>query len=260
MRLTPQQLITQLSTVLDASLVRLGIESYIEMQQRFLAGDWQPAELDGGRLCEAISRCLYQMDAGRVSHTKSVKDIREYLIDEKNVLSHRLGLKDRKHIAKVIEVVYKFRSDRGAVHISTEYDANYMDSMLVIHSCKWILAEFLRLAWNQDRKVIAETIAQLVQLEHSLIHELDGKPLVLAQNISAPHEILLLLNHAPNNRLSRSEIQSSIHHHTAANVGTALNRLIANRDIRDAGNSEVALTPNGQQRVIQEILPKYAPN
>jgi hypothetical protein len=259
MRLTPQQLITQLSTVLDGSLVRLAVESYVEMQQRFLVGDWQPAELDGGRLCEAIARCLYQMDTGRVSHNKSVADVRVYLMDEDNSRAHRLGAKDRKHIAKVIEVVYKFRSDRGAVHISPDYNANYMDSMLILHAGKWIFAEFLRLAWNQDRKVIAETIAQLVQLEHSLIHELDGKPLVLAKGISAPSEILLLLNHASNNRLGRADIEQQAHHHKPTTLAVAITRLINSRDIRDLGNGEVALTPNGQRRVMQEILPKYSP-
>ncbi|WP_096603080.1 hypothetical protein [Calothrix sp. NIES-2100] len=65
----------------------------------------------------------------------------------------------------------------------------------MLHASKWIFAEFLSLVWNQDRKVVAETIAQIVQLEHSIIHELDGKPLVLSRDISATDEVLLLLYH-----------------------------------------------------------------
>lgn len=78
MQLTPQQLIAELSTVVDSSLARNVVESYGEMEQRFLIGDWQPAELDGGRLCEAVSRCLYQLDTARISHSKSVGEIRNY--------------------------------------------------------------------------------------------------------------------------------------------------------------------------------------
>ena len=74
-----------------------------------------------------------------------------------------------------------------------------MDSMLILHVRKWMFAEFLRLAWTADKQVIADTIAQIVQLQHTLIHELDGKPLVLARGIPAADEILLLLNHAPGN-------------------------------------------------------------
>jgi hypothetical protein len=257
MKFTPQNLIHQLSTILDADLARAVVESYVEMQQRFLAGDWKPAELDGGRLCEAVSRCLLQRDTGVVSHSELPGKIRELLLDKNR--AHNLGQKDRQHITNVIQVVYKFRSDRGPVHISPIYTANYMDSMLVMHAGKWIFAELLRLAWNQNRKVVAEIIAQLVQLEHSLIHELDGRPLVLAKSISAPDEVLLLLNHAPNNRLSRIELRQQAANQKPQTVNTAISRLIKEKNIRPVGDGEVALTPNGQKRVMDEILPRLAP-
>jgi hypothetical protein len=128
---------------------------------------------------------------------------------------------------------------------------------LIVDRKKWIIAEFLRLAWNQDRQVIAEVIAQIVQLEHSLIHELDGKPLVLAKGISAPEEILLLLFNAPNNRLSRSELKT-LAAQKPTNVNTAVTRLIKDKEIRAVGE-EVAITPPGQKRVVEEIIPKHAP-
>ncbi|WP_026733286.1 hypothetical protein [Fischerella sp. PCC 9605] len=254
MQLTSHQLIQELSKIVDPNLAHAVVECYVEMQQRFLAGDWQPTELDGGRFCEAISRCLLQMDTGKVDHTKLPGKVREDLLDKNG--HHRLGYKDRYHIAKVIEVVYKFRSDRGAVHISTEYTANYMDSMLVLHASKWIFAEFLRLAWNQDRQVVAEVIAQIVQLEHSIIHELDGKPLVLIKDISAIDEVLLLLFHADNNRLSRTELREQAANQKPQTVSVAISRLIRIKDIRPIGTNEVALTPNGQKRIIEQILPK----
>ncbi len=227
------------------------------MEQRFLAGDWKPSELDGGRLCEAVSRCLYQLDTGTVSHTKMPAEIREALLDQSR--QHKLPSKDRHHIARVIELVYKFRSDRGAVHISPTYNANYVDSMLVLHAGKWILAEFLRLAWNADRDTVAEVIAQLVQLEYSLIHELDGKPLVLAKNISAPEEILLLLNHAPTNRLGRADLREFATHQKPNTLSVAVSRLIRERQIRVAEDGDLALTPPGKKRVIEEIVPKWTP-
>lgn len=253
MRRTSKQLIQDLSKVVDPHFAQAAVESYVEMQQRFLAGDWQPTELDGGRFCEAISRCLLQMDTRKVDHHKLPGKVRESLLDKS--LPHKLGSKDRYHLAKVIEVVYGFRSDRGAVHISAEYTANYMDSMLVLHASKWIFAEFLRLVWNQDRRVVAETIAQIVQLEHSVIHELDGKPLVLARDISATDEILLLLYHAANNRLGRADLREQAADQKPQNVNVALSRLIKSKDIRLAGD-EVALTPNGQKRLLEQILPK----
>ncbi|ALF52145.1 hypothetical protein ACX27_03630 [Nostoc piscinale CENA21] len=257
MRRTSEQLIQELSKMVDVHFAHAVVECYVEMQQRFLAGDWQPAELDGGRFCEAVSRCLFQMDTGKIDHRQLPGDIRRHLLNKS--IPHKLGSKDRYHLAKVIEVVYGFRSDRGAVHISTEYTANYMDSMLVLHASKWIFAEFLRLVWNRDQKVVAETIAQIVQLEHSVIHELDGKPLILARDISATDEVLLLLYHAANNRLSRVELREQAAGQSSQNVNVAVSRLIKNKEIRPVAEDEVALTPNGQKRILEQVLPKYTP-
>lgn len=252
----PEALIQQLSTTVDPQLARSAIEAYVEMQKRFLGGDWGPAELNGGRLCEAVSRCLLQMDTGTVSRTELPGKIRQTLTNVN--ISHKVHQKDREHIARVIELVYKFRSDRGAVHISPIHSANSMDSMLVLQAGKWILAEFLRLSWNSDRKVVGQVIEQLVQLEHSLVHELDGRPLVVAPDISVPEEVLLLLNHASKNRLARSEIRSLTPNQKPNTVAATISRLIASRETRDAGNGEVALTPPGQKRIREVILPKYS--
>ncbi len=211
--------------------------------------------MNGGRFCEAVARGLYQLDTGRVSHRKSVGDVRGYFRDQNH--SHKLNPKDRSHIERVIGVVYKFRSDRGVVHISKDYTANNMDAMLVLHACKWLFAEFLRLAWEEDRKTIAETIAQIVQIEDPLIHVLDGAPLILDPEVSGPEEVLLLLNHAPTNRLTESDLYEQIANNTRDNVRKAVDRLKDSNEIRRTEN-EIALTPRGRKRIMEEILPKYS--
>jgi hypothetical protein len=181
-----------------------------------------------------------------------------FLEDFNKKRTHNLAEGDRRHFCKAIRLVYKFRSDRGPVHISPIYTANYMDSMLILHVGKWMFAEFLRIAWTADKQVIADTIAQIVQLQHTLIHELDGKPLVLASGIPAADEILLLLNHAGGNRLSRASIRQYAPLQKAPTLNAAITKLIANREIRDEGTGELALTPRGQHRVMNEVIPKHS--
>ncbi len=256
MPLSAKQLIAELARVVDTALADAVVSSYVEMQQRFFAGDWQPSELDGGRLCEAISRALYQLDSGTVTHSQLPKELCEKIEDEQNLRPHGLDLKDRHHISRAIGLVYKFRSDRGSVHISPKYTADFMDSMLMVHAGKWIFAEFLRLAWKQDKAVIAETIAQIVQLEYSLIHELDGMPLVLESSVSAPEEILLLLNHAEGHKLSKEELSQQAKNNTSTSLTVAFSRLLKSNEIRSTSTAgEVALTPKGQKRVIEKIIP-----
>lgn len=256
MPLSAKQLVAELAKVVDPTLAGAVVTSYVEMQQRFLAGDWQPTELDGGRLCEAVSRACYQLDSGTVTHSQLPKELCEKIEDEQGLRPHSLDIKDRHHICRAIGLVYKFRSDRGSVHISPKYTADFMDSMLTVHAGKWIFAEFLRIAWTQDKDLIAETIAQIVQLEYSLIHELEGVPLVLDERVSAPEEILLLLNHAEGHKLLRYDLEMLAKNNTEKSVNVALSRLSKANEIRDTARAgEVALTPKGQKRVIEKIIP-----
>jgi len=243
MSISSAQLIGELSTVVDPTFAQAIVESYVEMQQRFLAGDWKPAELDGGRLCEALSRALYHLDSGVVTHSDLPGTLCDLLEDFKKKRTHNLAEGDRRHFCKAIRLVYKFRSDRGPVHISPVYTANYMDSMLVVHVEKWMFADFLRLAWTADKQVIADTIAQIVQLQHTLIHELDGQPLVLASGIPASDEILLLLNHAAGNHLSRAAIRQYARLKKTPTLNAAITKLIADRQIRTADNGDQCSPP-----------------
>ncbi len=256
-RLSAKQLIAELAKVVDPSFASAIVESYAEMEQRFFAGDWQPSELDGGRLCEAVARATYQLDSGTITHAQLPNDLCEKIEDEKNTRPHNLDGKARRHICKAIMLVYKFRSDRGSVHISPEYTANEMDSMVILQVGKWIFAEFLRLAWNKDRKVIAEVISDIIQLEYSLIHEKDGIPLVLNEGVSAPEEILVLLNNADGHALQKSRLMELCKNNTEKAFSVGLSRLLATNEIRTTGTAgEVAITPKGQKRVIEKIVPK----
>lgn len=172
---------------------------------------------------------------------------------------HNLHSGDRHHFCKAIRLVYKLRSDRGPVHISPVYTANYMDSMLIVHVCKWMFAEFLRLAWNADKDIVAATIEQIVQLEHALIHELDGKPLVLARGIGAAEEVMLLLSHAVGNRLSRAQIREYARLQKPSTLNAAIAKLIVLREARVDDQGLISLTPKGQVRVMTEVIPAERP-
>jgi hypothetical protein len=107
-------------------------------------------------------------------------------------------------------------------------------------------------------KVIAETIADIIQLEHPLIHEIDGTPLILDHSVSAPEELLLLLNHADGHKLPKDELVRQAKNNTDASIGVAISRLTKSNEIRATGApGELAITPKGQKRVIEKIIPKF---
>lgn len=249
-----EKLELELKSKLDSLNVEAAFQSMQEMLQRFVIGDWKPAELDGGRLCESIARLFLQLDTSRVDHKLLPGRIREILSDDN--LVHALGKKDRQHLASVIGVTYKFRSDRGAVHVSTVHTANQVDSMMVVSNCRWLFAELLRLGASKQPSEIGEAISELGQMPQSLIHEKDGIPLVLVGGLTAAEEVLLLLNHSASNTLMLSELQKQTPHHKPTAISTAVSRLLTSRELRRGANREISLTPVGQARVLNKIIPR----
>ncbi len=254
MKISPEQLKHDLSAIIDPFLAEQLINSYINMQQRYSAGDWKPAELDGGQFCEAVARALYQLDTGIIRNDLLPGDISNLLRSKK--APHKLAEKDREHFCRVLQTTYKFRNDRGVAHISPIHDANLLDATLIIATVKWMFSEFLRLAWKKDRNEAVAIIESIVQLEHPLIHELDGQPLVLSDALTASEEILVLLQHSQSGSYTKGELKQYIYKDQST-VSNAISRLKANKEVRINNAGEVVITPLGTNRVHDTIMPKH---
>lgn len=258
MRMTPDQLKQEIAVIVDAIFAEEIIASYLEMQQKYYAGDWGYAELDGGKFCEAVARAFYQLDIGVITHKDLPGDIMKQLRDQVKVPpTHVFPPKDRDHFCRVLETTYKFRSDRGVAHVSAAYNANHLDATLIIANVKWLFAEFLRLGWKKNRNEVAEIIEAIIQLEHPLIHELDGRPLVLSNKFSALEEVLLLLQNSPGGCLSRSQLKDYAQKSVSA-VNKAIHDLLEDREVRLGASGDIYITPPGEQR-IREVIKTKSP-
>jgi len=257
-KITSDQLKRELAASIDSSLAEQLVNSYTKMQQRYYAGDWQPSELDGGQFCEAVARAIYQFDTGIIEDDLPGK-ICDQLLDRGNQppAHHNLESKHRNHFCRVLQTIYKFRSDRGVAHISGLFNANHLDAMFVDASVKWLFGEFLRLVWKKDRNEVVAIIETLVQLEHPLIHELDGQPLVLSDALSAAEEVLVLLQHSSSGRLTKNELKQFIKKDQST-ISKAITRLSTSKEVRISNAGEVAITPLGQARVREDIIPKLS--
>jgi hypothetical protein len=76
--------------------------------------------------------------------------------------------------------------------------------------------------------------------------------------VSAPEEILLLLNHAEGHKLSKETLTKLAKNNTESSVSVAISRLTKSNEIRSNGvPGDVVLTPKGQKRVIEKVIPKF---
>ena len=253
---TKAELIQELVPPIDGLLAAQMIDEYISIERRFVLGDWEPAELDGGQFAEILSRILYHIDSGNLNYTRSVSDCLMYLGND-NATHHHAPRKELLHMAKVLGAVYKFRSDRGAVHISPIYEPNHMDSKLIIENVRWLFAETLRIFWAGDRNKVAKTIRELLQFDTPCVGIYGERTLVQRIDLKPIEEILILLHHAGDDGATRSELGKWAYC-SASSVTTSLQKL-QDSDHRQAvqlENGNYRLTDLGAKRVREELAGK----
>ena len=141
-------LIGRLAPPLVPFLVTQMVDEFVSMERRYIQRDWEPTELDGGQFGEILARILYHQDSANLNLKKQFDDCLAYVEDETNQNAHRVQPRqDSLHVAKVLRTIYKFRSQRGAVHISPQYKPNHMDSKFLMEAVRWCMNETMRLFW-----------------------------------------------------------------------------------------------------------------
>jgi hypothetical protein len=251
-----QELLTKLMAKLDPRLTDQLLSEYISQEKRYILGDWEPATLDGGQFVEAASRLVYAVDSGTVNRRKKVDECLTYVEDPKSQNGHSFPeRKSASHICKVLRTIYKFRSDRGAVHIDPEYTANQLDSRLVMDNSRWVLSELLRIFWSGDKKEVAKAIREILQYEVPAVGKYGDQLIVQRVDCSAEEEILLLLRNAGESGHSREELGRFVRK-TAGRVTQAVQSLGKKREIIQPQNGSYQLTDLGARRVVQDLAGK----
>ncbi|WP_206197725.1 hypothetical protein [Terrimonas sp.] len=231
------------------------VDEFISLERRFIQRDWEPAELDGGQFCEIAARILYHLDSGTLNYNKGHDECIKYF--ENDQVQHLLNRREVGHIAKVLQAIYKFRSQRGAVHISATYTPNHMDSKLIVESVRWCLNELLRIFWNADRDSVAKTIRELLQFDVPSVGVYGETILVQRTDLKPEEEVLVLLHFAGENGYNRTEIGKFVMASPAA-ITTNIQKLCSPsyRQVIQLKNGNYRLTDLGERRIRNELVDK----
>lgn len=255
-----QTLLSYLSPPLDRILSSKLLEEFVDIERRFVLGEWEPATLNGGQFAEIAARLIYHIDSGNLNKRKDVDSCLSYVEDSNNTNVHSFPhRRSALHLAKILRTLYKLRSQRGAVHIDPDYNANELDSMLVISLARWIVSEILRIFWSGDTTIVATTIREIVRYEVPAVLTVDNQFLVLHTDCSVEEEVLLLLHNVGEKGMSRTEIGKSIPKSAAA-ITRAIQLLTSPnfREIILRKDGNYILTPNGSKRIQSELSTKLS--
>jgi len=251
-------LLSQLAPPLDARLAEQLIREFIDAERRYALGDWEPATLDGGQFAEVAARIIYHIDSGNLNRTKDLNSCLTYVEDHANSNSH--AFPERRaalHLSKAIRMIYKLRSQRGAVHIDPNYTANELDAMFVMSTVRWVMSEILRVFWQGSTAVVASAIKEIVRFEVPAILNIDGRPMVLRTDCTVEEEILMILHNTGEQGMNRSDLGKSIPKSSPA-ISNSLKELCSpsRREAVIRRDGTYALTPNGVKRVRNELRDK----
>ena len=251
-------LVAQISPPLNRSLAIALLTEFVDLERRFVLGDWEPATLNGGQFAEVSSRIIYHLDSGTLNLKKGLDPCLAYVEDDRNSNSHSFpNRRSALHICKALRLIYKFRSQRGAIHIDPDYTANELDSTLVLSLSRWVMSEVLRTFWSGNPPEIAKTIRAIVRYPVPSVFEIDGRSFVLRTDCTVEEEILLLLHNAGEAGLSRSEIGKTAMKSASAVTKTLRSLCSSNRrQVMKRKSGEYLLTPNGVKRLHKEISEK----
>jgi hypothetical protein len=157
----------------------------------------------------------------------------------------------------VINVVHKFRSKRGAVHISPSYQANHMDARYMIEAVRWAMTEIVRVFWSGDRDTAATAIRELLRFDVPAIGRFEDVVLVQRTDLRPEGEVLILLHHAGERGLSRKQL--GMHAYcSASSVTRALDALgsAERRQVVQVSDGRYLLTDLGHKRIRDELADK----
>lgn len=187
----PGQAFAQLPPKLREDL----LNAFEKIVRNFAEGRWEPAELNGGKLCEAVySICRGIVDGSMPTRATKpgnmVKACRELEEGPKAAAPHSV----RVQIPRILLGLYDIRNNRNVGHVGGDVDPNHMDAMFVLQSAKWVVAELVRVLHQMPVEDAVSLVDSLVEREVPLVWKVGDKRRVLDPKMSIKDKTLLLLH------------------------------------------------------------------
>lgn len=256
--LDPSTLFAALPDTLREELVNC----YGEIIRNYAEHRWEPAELNGGKLCEVV----YSIVNGALSGTfppnaskppNMVAACRA--LEQQPANGSRVGDRSlRILIPRLLPYLYEIRNNRGVGHVGGEVDPNHSDAETVMSTASWLMAELVRIFHNVPLDEAQESVDALVERRHPLVWEVDGIKRVLDPNMKKGSQSLVLL-YSTAGWTDVADLCEWVEYSTIPMFRTrVLQPLHKNRLVEyHTGNQRVKITPLGVTHTEANLLSKH---
>ena len=154
---------------------------------------WEPAELNGGKLCEVIYSILRgYIDGAFPSKPSKPRN----MVDACRALEASGGRFPRSltiQLPRMLIALYEVRNNRGVGHVGGDVDPNHMDAVVVVSIAKWLVAELIRVFHDVDTGAATAAVETITDRTIPLIWSVGGNHRVLNPALKMKDKMLALL-------------------------------------------------------------------
>jgi len=172
------------------------LDAFNEIVKNYRERRWEPSELNGGKLCEAVYTICKGWLEGSTYPARAEKPSRfpDTCWAMANTYSHVPNSRSaRILIPRMMMGLYDIRNNRGVGHAGAEVDPNHMDATAVLYTAKWLVAELVRLLHTLSTEEATAIVDALVEREVAWVWTLGNKKRVLKTGMTWKDQTLVLL-------------------------------------------------------------------
>jgi hypothetical protein len=172
------------------------LKAFNEIVKNYRERRWEPSELNGGKLCEAVFTVAKGWLEGGQYPARAEKPNRFpqrcWALEQEyqHVPNSRSA---RVLIPRVMIGLYDIRNNRGVGHAGAEVDPNHMDATVVLYQAKWLMAELVRLLHMLTIEAATTIVDGLIEREVAWVWRLGDKKRVLRTGMTWRQQTLVLL-------------------------------------------------------------------
>lgn len=236
----------------DEKLAEHITETFKEVEKNFHLKSWKTSSLDAGHFVEAVRRFLELKLFGQYTPiNKPLPNFNDKCIN--NYLNKQGEDSYRIHIPRLLFTIYGIRNKRGIGHISN-IKPNKIDASLILTSCKWVLAEIIRLNSQLPIEETEILIDEVIERNIEGIWEVGETIRILEDGLTLKDKILYLLYNKKS--LKDTEIQSITEYSNITYLKKTLRGFHKKRLIEYKEDGECILSPKGAVEAEKIVLKK----
>lgn len=168
------------------------VSAYNEIVKNYSERRWEPASLNGGKLCEAAYTVVRGIADGKFQDRSSKpRNMVDACRDMEKETSQPRPVKIQ--IPRMIIALYEIRNSRGVGHAGSEVDPNEMDATAVLYMSKWLMAELVRVLHTLTTREATQIVEALIERQIALVWSSGDKKRVLQTGLTWKKNTLLLL-------------------------------------------------------------------